>query len=131
MPNLSFHRAQIISDGELRIRLGSSHHLAQYQAKMEARSEPLEAAILLGPPPSLVLAAAAPIPYDESELEVAGRIAGAPLRMRRCRTVALDVPADTEIVIEGRILPHVRRPEGPFGEFMGSMCRSATITFSR
>ncbi len=40
-------------------------------------------------------------------------------RMRRCRTVALDVPAETEIVIEGRILPHVRRPEGPFGEFMG------------
>jgi len=29
------------------------------------------------------------------------------------------VPADTEIVVEGEILPHVRRPEGPFGEFMG------------
>jgi 4-hydroxybenzoate decarboxylase len=39
--------------------------------------------------------------------------------MRRCRTIALDVPARTEIVIEGRILPHLRRPEGPFGEFMG------------
>jgi len=120
VPNLSFHRAQIISDTELRIRLGASHHLTQYQAKAEARGEALEAAILLGPPPALVLAAAAPIAYDESEIEVAGRIAGAPLRMRRCRTVALDVPADTEIVIEGRILPHVRRPEGPFGEFMGT-----------
>ena len=119
VPNLSFHRAQIISDTELRIRLGSSHHLAQYQAKAEARDEPLEAAILLGPPPALVLAAAAPIAYDESELEVAGRIAGEPLRMRRCRSIALQVPADTEIVIEGRILPHLRRPEGPFGEFMG------------
>jgi 4-hydroxybenzoate decarboxylase len=29
------------------------------------------------------------------------------------------VPASTGIVIEGRILPNVRRPEGPFGEFMG------------
>ena len=119
VPNLSFHRAQIISDTELRIRLGASHHLTQYQTKAEARGEALEAAILLGPPPSLVLAAAAPIAYDESEIDVAGRIQGAPLRMRRCRTVAIDVPADTEIVIEGRILPHVRRPEGPFGEFMG------------
>jgi 4-hydroxybenzoate decarboxylase len=40
--------------------------------------------------------------------------------MRRCRTVPLSVPAETEIVIEGRILPNVRRPEGPFGEFLGS-----------
>jgi 4-hydroxybenzoate decarboxylase len=119
IPNLSFHRAQIISDTELRIRLGASHDLAQYQAKAEARNQPLEAAILLGAPPSCVLAAAAPIAYDESELEVAARIDGAPLKMRRCRTIALDVPADTEIVIEGRILPGVRRPEGPFGEFMG------------
>lgn len=119
VPNLSFHRSQVISDTELRIRLGSSHHLAHYQAKAEARGEALEAAILLGPPPELVLAAAAPIPLDESELEVAAKIAGAPLAMRRCRTVALAVPAATELVIEGRILPHTRRPEGPFGEFMG------------
>ena len=40
--------------------------------------------------------------------------------MRRCRTIALSVPAETEIVIEGRILPNVRRPEGPFGEFLGT-----------
>jgi UbiD family decarboxylase len=117
--NLSFHRSQIISDTELRIRLGSSHHLAQYQAKAEARSEPLEAAILIGAPLALVLAAATPAPYDESELEIAAKIVGAPLALRRCRTVDLEVPAETEIVIEGRILPHLRRPEGPFGEFMG------------
>lgn len=120
VPNLSFHRAQIISDTELRIRLGGPHDLTRYQAKAEGRGEALDCAILLGPPPSLVLAAAAPIGYDESELEVAGRLAGEPLKMRRCRTVALSVPAETEIVIEGRILPNVRRPEGPFGEFLGS-----------
>ena len=72
--NLSFHRCQIMSDKELRIRLGSSHHLTQYQAKAEARGEALEAAILLGPPPALVLAAAAPLAYDENEMEVAAKI---------------------------------------------------------
>lgn len=120
VPNLSFHRAQIISDTELRIRLGGPHDLTRYQAKAEARGEALEVAIMLGPPPELVLAAAAPIAYEESELEVAGRLARRPLPMRRCRTVALSVPAETEIVIEGRILPNVRRPEGPFGEFLGT-----------
>jgi UbiD family decarboxylase len=120
VPNLSFHRAQIISDTELRVRLGGPHDLTRYQAKAEARGEALDVAIMLGPPPELVLAAAAPIAYDESELEVAGRLAGRPLPMRRCRTVPLSVPAETEIVIEGRILPNVRRPEGPFGEFLGT-----------
>jgi len=119
VPNLSFHRGQIISGTELRVRLGSSHDLTQYQRKAEAAGEALEVAILVGPPPEVVLAAAAPIPYDESELEVAGKLADRPLRMRRCRTIDLDVPAETEIVIEGRILPNVKRPEGPFGEFMG------------
>lgn len=120
VPNLSFHRGQIIADEELRIRLGSSHDLADYQRRAEARGEALDCAILLGAPPAFVLAAAAPLRADESELDCAARILGAPPRMRRCRSVALSVPADTPIVIEGRILPHVRRPEGPFGEFMGT-----------
>jgi 4-hydroxybenzoate decarboxylase len=120
VPNLSFHRAQIISDTELRIRLGGPHDLTRYSATAESRGEALACAILLGPPPELVLAAAAPIAFEDSELDVAGRLAGKPLELRRCRTVALSVPAETEIVIEGRILPNVRRPEGPFGEFLGS-----------
>jgi UbiD family decarboxylase len=118
-PNLSFHRSQIVSDREFRIRLGDSHHLTRYQEAAEAAGQALEAAILIGPPPEIVLAAAAPVPLAESELDVAAKIARTPLTLRRCRTIALDVPAETEIVIEGRILPGVRRPEGPFGEFMG------------
>ena len=119
VPNLSFHRAQIIDDSELRIRLGTSHDLTDYQRRAEKRNEALECAILLGAPPPFLLAAAAPLRVDENELEVAGKIAGAPVEMRRCRTIDLEVPAETEIVIEGRILPHLLRPEGPFGEFMG------------
>ncbi len=119
VPNLSFHRGQIVSATEIRIRLGDSHHLTRYQEAAEARGQALEAAILLGPPPEAVLAAAAPLRFGESELAVAAKIGGKPLAMRSCRTIALDVPAQTEIVIEGRILPRLRRPEGPFGEFMG------------
>jgi 4-hydroxybenzoate decarboxylase len=119
VPNLSFHRAMHVSDGELRVRLGGSHDLTRYQARAEAAGQPLEAAILIGAPPEVVLAAAASIPYEESELDVAARLRGGPLPVRPCRHVALDVPAETEIVIEGRFLPGVRRPEGPFGEFMG------------
>jgi 2,5-furandicarboxylate decarboxylase 1 len=38
----------------------------------------------------------------------------------RAETVAVDVPARAEIIIEGRVLPGVREPEGPFGENTGA-----------
>jgi len=117
--NLSFHRSMYISDDELRCRLAPRHHLTLYHEKAEKMGKYLEAAMLIGPPATAFLTAAAPIPYDEDELEVAARLAGKPIPLRRCKHIDLMVPASTEIVIEGRFLPNERRGEGPFGEFMG------------
>lgn len=119
VPNLSFHRSMVVSDDELRIRLGTSHDLAKYQARAEARDEPLEAALLIGTPPEIFLAACSSPPIDVSEIDVAAKIAKRPIRMYPCNTIDLNVPENVEVVVEGRILPHERRPEGPFGEFMG------------
>jgi len=120
VPNLSFHRSMYVSDRELRVRLGSSHDLAKYQLKAEQRGEPLEAAILIGTNPEIFLSACFSLPYEDNELELAAKLARRPLRMRPCEAIDLSVPADVEIVIEGRFLPNVRRPEGPFGEFLGA-----------
>ena len=119
VPNLSFHRAMYVSDDELRVRIGESHDLAAVYAKAEARNEPLEAVLLIGVAPEIFMAAGASIPRDASELALAAHVAGQPLPAYPGDTVALDIPASTEIVIEGRILPHERRREGPFGEFLG------------
>ncbi len=119
VPNLSFHRSMHVSDDELRVRLGSTHDLCRYANAAEARGEPLDVAILIGAPPSVFLAACASIPPDADELAVAAAIEGGPLKVTPCETIDLSVPAETEIVIEGRILPGQLRPEGPFGEFMG------------
>ena len=51
---------------------------------------------------------------------MAAQISGAKVPMRRCKTIGLDVPASVDIVVEGRFLANVKRPEGPFGEFMGN-----------
>ncbi len=117
--NLSFHRSMFISDQELRCRLAPRHHLTLYHEKAEQRGDYLEAAMLIGPPPASFLTAAAPLPYDADEMEVAAKLQGAPIAMRPCKHVDLMVPETTEIVIEGRFLPNERRDEGPFGEFMG------------
>jgi len=119
VPNLSFHRSMYVSDEELRCRLAPRHHLTLYHEKAEKMGKPLEAAMLIGPPPTTFLSAAAPVPYDVDELEVAAKLMGRTLEMRPCKHIDLMVPASTEIVIEGRFLPNERRAEGPFGEFMG------------
>ncbi|MBN8290603.1 UbiD family decarboxylase [Rhodobacter sp. NTK016B] len=118
--NLSFHRSQQISDDELRVRLGGTHDLARYQLAAEEKGEPLEAALILSAPPEIFLSACASLPYEASELSMAAQIRGEPLAMRKCVSIDLEVPASADIVVEGRFLPHERRPEGPFGEFMGN-----------
>jgi UbiD family decarboxylase len=117
--NLSFHRSMYVSNQELRCRLAPRHHLTMYHEKAEKSGQYLEAAMLIGPPPTTFLTAAAPLPYDADELEVAAKLAGKAIEVRPCKHIDLMVPASTEIVIEGRFIPNERREEGPFGEFMG------------
>ncbi len=119
IPNLSFHRAMYVSDQELRIRLGSTHDLYHYQQKAEERNEALEAALLITVSPALFLAASASIPRDWSELALAAKISGEEIETYPARTIDLEIPRAARIVVEGRIRANERRPEGPFGEFMG------------
>ncbi|MEP7245799.1 MAG: UbiD family decarboxylase [Gammaproteobacteria bacterium] len=117
--NLSFCRTFMKSDTELVCCIDPIHDLAQYQANAQSRSEPLEIAILIGPPPEVFLAACASVPIDLDELKIAAAIRGKPIEMRACKTVDLAVPTGTQVVIEGKIRPGMRGTEGPFGEYMG------------
>lgn len=117
--NLSFCRASMREDGTMICCIDPPHDLARYQALAEARGEALEVAVLLGPPPEVFLAACASVPYETDELSIAAAIRGAPVAMRPSASLSLDVPDETECVIEGTIRPGVRAPEGPFGEYMG------------
>jgi len=119
IPNLSFHRSMYVSDDELRIRLGTTHDLAAYQKKAERDDQALEAALLIGVSPALFMAASTSIPSDWSELALASSIAGGAVDTYPARTLDLEIPFAAQIVGEGRILPHERRREGPFGEFLG------------
>jgi 2,5-furandicarboxylate decarboxylase 1 len=51
-------------------------------------------------------------------LPTAGSLRKEPLRVVKCETVDLEVPAAAEIILEGEVLAGVREPEGPFGDFM-------------
>ena len=116
--NLSYHRLQIIGNTELRCRLSTTGDLYRIQQKLERRGEPLAATIAIGLPPSVMLAAATTVGPDRSEYDLAARLSGYRIPIVDSPKHGLPVPASTEFIIEGEIVPGVRRPEGPFGEWM-------------
>jgi UbiD family decarboxylase len=115
--NLSYHRMQIINDKELRCRLSTSGDLYRIQQSAERRGQSLKAVVAIGLPPAIMLAAGTTIGPTNSEYDFAARIAGSRFPLR---TVLGDIPIpdSAEFLIEGEILPHERRREGPFGEWM-------------
>ncbi len=115
--NMGIYRHQIKSPTKLGIDIGEYAHGAQIARAAEAENRVQECAIVIGHHPLLVLASQYRGPMEISELQVAGGLLGEPLRLVKCETIDLEVPADAEIVIEGEILPGVREHEGPFGEY--------------
>lgn len=115
--NAGIYRIQVIGPRELRLDPGAYSHIWHMHHKQEQRGEPLEVAIVIGHYPTFYMASQYRGPLEHDEIEVAGGLAGEPIRMTRSATLGIDVPADAEIVIEGKLLPRVRKWEGPFGEF--------------
>lgn len=114
--NVSIHRCQLSGRNRLGVLL-LPRHTHMFFEMAEQAGAPLDAAIVIGVDPLTLLASQAIAPIDFDELEIAGALHGRPLPVVKCTTNALRVPAEAEIVVEGRFLPKVREAEGPFGEF--------------
>ena len=117
--NASIYRMQLRGKRELNVYPSGYQDLSRQFAKAEAKDQPLEIAVALGCDPVVMLATQVTAAYGEDELAIAGGLKGKPVDVVKCETVDLEVPATTEIVIEGRVLPHRREHEGPFGEYSG------------
>ena len=89
----------------------------------------MDAAIVIGVTPNLSYTATARVPEEVEEYGVAGGIAGAPVELVQCKTVDLQVPAQAEIVIEGKMSTEELEMEGPFGEFPGFMAQRSLNLF--
>ncbi len=93
------------------------HHASVIAQRYAELGKEMEVALFLGHHPAVVLASMHRGSQDVDEFEVMGGLLGEPLRVTRCETVNLPVPADAEIVIEGVIDPRTMITDGPFGEF--------------
>ncbi len=116
--NVSFHRAQIVGPDRTGYLICPRQALKIYQMYAELK-RPMEAAMVVGAHPLLVFSAGFVAPYGQDEFAIAGGLLGEAVRMVKCETIDMEVPADAELVLEGELRPGETTPEGPFGEVTG------------
>ena len=120
--NMGTYRGGLKATDRLGVRMASRIGGAggyQHWLKHRKTKTPMPCAIVIGCAPVVVFTGPQKLAIDQDEMGVAGALAGEPIRTVKCVTVDLDVPADSEIVIEGLVDPELLEPEGPFGESHG------------
>ena len=117
--NMGTYRAALKATDRLAVRMvartgGAGGYV--HWLKYNERKEKMPIAIVIGAAPVVMFTGPQKLAIDLDEMGVAGALACEPVRMAKCKTVDLDVPADAEIVIEGLIDSQMLEPEAPFGE---------------
>ncbi|MEW6663361.1 MAG: UbiD family decarboxylase [Bacillota bacterium] len=116
--SMGIHRLQVKGKNRLGVLLASPP-ISNFLKEAESKGLPLEVAIAIGVDPILLLSSVIWAPEGLNKAEVAGGLAGRPMIFTKGLTVDVPVPADAEFILEGRIIPGLREPEGPFGEETG------------
>ncbi len=120
--NLSIHRMMVTGKNRFTMLLEELGHVMDYFKRAEARGQALELTVNNGVDYALSMAAASPAsaaPIEMDEIGIACQMHGAPVRLIEAQTVDVEAIADAQFVIEGKILPNVREPEGPYAEVTG------------
>ncbi|WP_311944247.1 4-hydroxy-3-polyprenylbenzoate decarboxylase [Halomonas piscis] len=119
--NLGIYRQQKIGKNRLIMRwLSHRGGALDFQEFQTAHpGEPFPVAVALGADPATILGAVTPVPDTLSEYAFAGLLRGSRTELVRCGHAELEVPASSEIILEGYIYPDDTAPEGPFGDHTG------------
>ncbi len=118
--NNSIIRRQVMSKDKLSLGTVSLADTGIMVVDAEKKGVGLGVATAIGVPPALTIASQLQLPFGVDEAEAAGSFQGEPIEMIKCETIDVEVPANSEIVIEGVIIPGERVDDGPFGEFPGN-----------
>ncbi|SFL66457.1 menaquinone biosynthesis decarboxylase [Pelosinus propionicus] len=118
--NVGMYRLQVY-DGQT---TGMHWHIHKngaenYRAHQALGKDRIEVAVAIGTDPTLTYAATAPLPKDIDEMVFAGFLRKKSVEMIKCETVDVEVPAHSEIVLEGYVMIDELRREGPFGDHTG------------
>lgn len=117
--NSSIHRLLVLDKRRMAIRIVPRHLYSLHQ-EAKKRGEDLQVAVVIGAHPAVMVSVNAGPKYGVDELWVANAMLGGRLRLAKCKSVDVKVPADSEIVIEGVIKKDEMVDEGPFVDLTGT-----------
>lgn len=115
--NLGMYRLQKYSNTSTGMHWHPHHDGAKNYLKY--KNATMEVAVSIGPDPAITYAATAPLPGGIDETYFAGFLRNKPVELVKCKTIDLEVPANSQIILEGFIDLNESRIEGPFGDHTG------------
>ncbi len=119
--NCGMYRMQVF-DGQTtgmhwqKHKQGAEHYRRLVAQNKEGR---MPIAVAIGTDPATMYSAILPLPPEIDEMMFSGFVRGRPVEMVKCETSSIEVPANSEIVLEGYVNLGELRREGPFGDHTG------------
>lgn len=117
--NLGVYRIQILDDTHALMHWQKHKRGAHHSEISRDKGEKIPTAIIIGGDPATIFSSIAPVPEGLDKYLFAGITRKRGIKMVKCKTIDLEVPANAEIVLEGYVDPVDLRDEGPFGDHTG------------
>lgn len=117
--NMGVYRMHVYDDRTAGMHWQTQKDGAVHSEKAKRRGKKMEVAVVIGADPATAFSGVVPLPYGFDEFLFSGFLRGEGVPLVKCKTVDIEVPAESEIVLEGTVDPETLRPEGPFGDHTG------------
>ena len=117
--NVGMYRMHVYDERSTGMHWQTQKDGAVHAEKARKLGKRLEVAVAIGADPATVFSAVVPLPYGLDELLFSGFVRNAGVELVKCKTIDMEVPAESEIVLEGTVDPNDLREEGPFGDHTG------------
>jgi 4-hydroxy-3-polyprenylbenzoate decarboxylase len=119
--NVGMYRMQVYDERTTGMHWQTQKHGAEHFRRARAKNPEgrIPVSVAIGADPATTLGGILPIPPDLDEMMFSGFLKREPVELVTCETNELEVPANSEIVLEGYVNLSEMRTEGPFGDHTG------------
>lgn len=120
VPNMGMYRMQVFDSKTTGMHWHRHKTGARHYDGYKRRGERMPVSVAIGGDPIYAYSATAPVPDNIDEMLLAGMLRQKPVKMVKCLTNDIWVPADCDFVLEGYVDPAEELTvEGPFGDHTG------------
>ncbi len=119
--NCGMYRLQVYDERTTGMHWQTHKQGAEHYRRLQAEGKQtrMDVAVAIGSDPATMYSAILPLPPDLDEMMIAGFLRGKPVELVKCETNDIEVPANSEFVLEGYVSLGELRREGPFGDHTG------------